>query len=127
MHLQDPARLAQAWDAIGVLHIPREYDALLSYFIRRLPHNRGDGRLTFLDSWAAIGEGSPPEIDFGGMGKIYSSREGVTPGSYGAKERAIIDLVKWFGIVAQQEDNAKKAYGGALGYESLGPTRPRKP
>lgn len=124
-HLQEPERLAQDWG--DILKIPREYEALLSYFIRRFPHNSGDGRQTFLEFWTSrgLGEYQPPTIGFMGLGYARPDKEPVTPGRYGAKERAIIDLIKWFGTVARNLETAKRAYEGMVGFKALGPTRPK--
>jgi hypothetical protein len=98
------------------LVMPAKYSKLFGYFIRRFPHDKGNGYDNFLShttrtlgpSW----KGHEPLWQTGNMGTL------------GIDDQAKVDLLHWFETLRAGTELARTAFEG-IGYENLGPVKPK--
>ncbi|MFF7647023.1 hypothetical protein [Streptomyces canus] len=96
------------------LNMPANLNKLFAYFIRRFPHDQGNGSDNFLSH--VIRKSSPHGL--------LGVAAGWTPGAYSIDEQAKVDLLTWFGKLRARHEVARTAFQG-IGYENLGPVKPK--
>ncbi|MFF0013065.1 hypothetical protein [Streptomyces sp. NPDC005374] len=116
MHINDAVRAPRTqW---RYLSIPAKFDKLFAYFIRRFPHDQGNGNDNFLSHVIRTSS------QRGGFLGVAAKPLAGQLGKYSVDEQARVDLLIWFEKLRAGHEVARTAFQG-IGYENLGPVKPK--
>jgi hypothetical protein len=116
LHLQAPDVLPKFGGEFKGMAMAAGSVPLFDYLIRRFPHDKGTGGLSFLAFQLRGGRT--------GFGVDPVPLAGQT-GSYSGREQAVIDLLAWMDVIRTNLDKTTRALSEPPGFKNLGQVRIR--